>query len=75
MYFSTRDLKFALYVALGLLGLWLIGVGVFMDHSADALSDPACTYISAFFLFVVGIAATFFSVESFFLGSEDDIWR
>lgn len=75
MHFSTRDLKFAMYVAFGLLGLWLIGVGVCLDHSAEMLSDPACSYVSAFFLLVVGIAALFFSVESFFLGAEDDIWR
>lgn len=73
--FSYPDLKATLYVVLAVGGIALLGAALHYLDLAVADPDPVTYSIAALTLLVVGVVSIFFSVESFYLRDDPDIWR
>ncbi len=75
MNISIHELKKALFVLQILIGIFLIGVSIYLFQSADLEAEPISQLLTGIILLVVGICSTFFGVETYLLRDDPEIWR
>ena len=72
MYFSYQDYKRALYVFETLVGVFLIGVAVYILDNCEI--NISCLF-SGIVLVLVGCACILFGIEACYFREDPDIWR
>jgi hypothetical protein len=75
MYFSYTDLKFAMYVLLGLSGLGFMITAVVSGYACRFSVEPVSLHLTSIILFIVGAGMLSFCGELFLMRDEQDTWR
>jgi uncharacterized membrane protein len=75
MHISYHDIKKALYLIMTMVGLFFIGLSVYLFNTCGAEMEPASYILTAMVTFVVGIICVLFGVDTYLLRDEPDIWR
>jgi len=75
MRYSYESIKQTFYLFFALFGLLVILTGCWMLYMTGVSADPAAYFIPGTILLFVGSGCVFFSIETYMLREEQDIWR
>jgi len=74
MYFSYHDMKFAMYVLLGLVGTGFVITAIVLGFACGSVAEPVSFHLSSMILMVVGTGLLLFCAGLVMFPDQPEIW-